>query len=119
MHMHSERTQVLLTPAQRGRLERIAAREGRSLGAVIRDAIDAYTLPRARPPGEAVRSLAGLRAAVDDWEVMKADIARGAAGSRAAAGSGRPTGAGGPKGSSGTKGAGSRTGAGGRTGPGA
>lgn len=88
MHMHSERTQVLLTPAQRQRLERIAAREGRSLGAVIRDAIDAYTLPRARPPGEALRSLTGLGAPVDDWEVMKAEIARGAAGSSGAEGSG-------------------------------
>lgn len=87
MHMHSERTQVLLTPAQRQRLERIAVREGRSLGAVIRDAIDAYTLPRARPPGEALRSLTRLDAPVDDWEVMKADIALGAAGSRGAAGS--------------------------------
>jgi hypothetical protein len=79
--MHSERTQVLLTPAQRKRLERIAAREGRSLGAVIRDAIDTYTLPRARPRDEALRSLVSLGAPVDDWERMKADIARGAAGS--------------------------------------
>src|SRR3990170_3082732 len=57
LHMHSERTQVLLTPAQRERLQRIAVREGRSLGAVIRDAIDAYPLPRARPRDEALRSL--------------------------------------------------------------
>ena len=80
MRMHSERTQVLLTPAQRERLQRIASREGRSLGAVIRDAIDAYTLPRARPREEALRSLTGLGAPVDDWERMKAEIARGAAG---------------------------------------
>jgi hypothetical protein len=80
--MHSERTQVLLTPAQRARLERIASREGRSLGAVIRDAIDAYTLPRARPRDEALRSLVLLNAPVDDWDRMKAEITRGAAGSR-------------------------------------
>lgn len=80
--MHSERTQVLLTPAQRARLERIASREGRSLGAVIRDAIDAYTLPRARPRHEALRSLVQLEAPVDDWERMKAEIAQGAAGTR-------------------------------------
>jgi len=80
--MHSERTQVLLTPAQRERLQRIAVREGRSLGAVIRDAIDAYTLPRARPRDEALRSLVHLGAPVDDWERMKAEIARGAVGSR-------------------------------------
>jgi hypothetical protein len=78
--MHSERTQVLLTPEQRKRLERIAAREGRSLGAVIRDAVDAYTLPRARPPSEVLRSLYALNAPVADWETMKAEIERGALG---------------------------------------
>ena len=78
--MHSERTQVLLTPDQRGRLERIAAREGRSMGAVIRDAVDAYTLPRARPREEALRSLFELDAPVADWEQMKAEIERGALG---------------------------------------
>ena len=76
--MHSERTQVLLTPAQRARLERIALREGRSMGAVIRDAVDAYTLPRARPRHEALRSLTSLGAPVADWDVMKAEIERGA-----------------------------------------
>jgi len=78
--MHSERTQVLLTPAQRARLARIASREGRSLGAVIRDAIDAYTLPRARPRHEAIQSLFAQNAPVADWEVMKAEIERGGLG---------------------------------------
>jgi hypothetical protein len=76
--MHSERTQVLLTPAQRARLARIAQREGQSLGAVIRDAIDAYTLQRARPRHEAVQSLFSQNAPVADWELMKAEIERGA-----------------------------------------
>lgn len=78
--MHSERTQVLLTPDQRQRLERIAAREGRSLGAVIRDAVDAYTLPRARSPHEVLRALYALNAPVADWEQMKAEIEQGALG---------------------------------------
>ncbi len=78
MHMLTERTQVLLTSAQRARLERIAAREGRSVGAVIREAVDAYTLPRARPRQEALQSLTSLGAPVDDWERMKGEIARGA-----------------------------------------
>ena len=78
--MRSERTQVLLTPEQRTRLERIALREGRSLGAVIREAIDAYTLPRARPREEALRSLFSHDAPVADWDVMKAQIERGALG---------------------------------------
>ncbi len=80
MRMHSERTQVLLSPEQRSRLERIAVREGRSLGAVIRDAVDAYTLPRARPRHEALRSLFSQNAPVADWEVMKAEIEQGALG---------------------------------------
>ena len=78
--MLSERTQVLLSPAQRARLERIAAREGRSLGAVIRDAVDAYTLPRARAPHDALHSLFGQNAPVADWDVMKTEIERGALG---------------------------------------
>ena len=78
--MHSERTQVLLTPSQRERLERIAAREGRSLGAVIREAIDAYTLPRARAPHDALRSLFAHDAPVADWYGMKAELERGALG---------------------------------------
>jgi len=78
--MRTERTQVLLTPEQRQRLERIAAREGRSLGAVIRDAVDAYTLPRARSPHEILRSLYSINAPVADWEQMKEEIERGALG---------------------------------------
>lgn len=78
MCMHSERTQVLLSPEQRQRLERIAAREGRSLGAVIRDAVDAYTLPRARSPHDVLASLFSQNAPVSDWEQMKAEIEWGA-----------------------------------------
>ncbi|MHB8460612.1 MAG: hypothetical protein ACYDB6_11180 [Candidatus Limnocylindrales bacterium] len=77
--MLTERTQVLLTPGQRARLVRIAARERRSVGAVIRDAVDAYTLPRARPRQEALESLTSIGAPVDDWERMKDEIGRGAA----------------------------------------
>src|SRR5437762_14111135 len=80
LRMTTERTQVLLTREQRARLERIATREGRSLGAVIRDAVDAYTLPRARPRDEALKSLLSLGAPVDDWQQMKAEIVRGAVG---------------------------------------
>ncbi|MBF6605310.1 MAG: hypothetical protein IVW53_06965 [Chloroflexi bacterium] len=76
--MLTERTQVLLTPGQRARLVRIAARERRSVGAVIRDAVDAYTLPRARPRQEALESLTSIGAPVDDWERMKDEIVRGA-----------------------------------------
>ena len=47
---------------------------------MIRDAVDAYTLPRARPREEAVGSLFAQNAPVADWEVMKAEIERGALG---------------------------------------
>ncbi len=78
--MHSERLQVLVTPEQRGRLERIAARERRSMGAVIREAIDAYTLPRARSRKEALEAILAMNAPVADWEQMKAEIEQGALG---------------------------------------
>jgi hypothetical protein len=45
---------------------------------VIRNAVDAYTMPRARPRDEALRALMSLEAPVDDWEQMKGEIVRGA-----------------------------------------
>lgn len=75
---YSERTQVLLTPEQRARLDRIAERQGTSVGAVIREAIEHYTVPRTRPRDEALDDLFDVEAAVDDWEAMKEEIARGA-----------------------------------------
>ncbi|HUG98581.1 MAG TPA: hypothetical protein VMQ83_05365 [Gammaproteobacteria bacterium] len=76
--MFTERTQVLLTREQRRRLERRAADERRSVGAVIRDAVDAYTGSSSRSRREAADSLLRLGAPVDDWEYMKAEIIRGA-----------------------------------------
>ena len=80
MCMYSERTQVLLSPSQRRRLERIAAEQGISIGAVVREAIDHYTAPRARPAREAMEALFDLGAPVPDWQDMKAEILRGATG---------------------------------------
>jgi hypothetical protein len=75
--MLTERTQVLLSPEQSARLKRIARREGRSVGSVIRDAVDAYaggTVDRRR---EALERLFAIEAPVADWEVMKAEIIDG------------------------------------------
>ncbi len=36
------RTQIYLTEAQRRRIDEVGAREGKSLAAVVRDALDAY-----------------------------------------------------------------------------
>jgi predicted transcriptional regulator len=75
---YSERTQVLLSPEQREKVERLAARTHRSVGAVIRDAIDAYRTP---VPQEqrlaALERLFSIEAPVDDWEVMEAEILEG------------------------------------------
>lgn len=76
MCMLSERIQVLLTPDQRSRVERIARERRLSVGAVIREALETYIAPRSRE--EAFRALQALNAPVDDWEKMKAEILRGA-----------------------------------------
>lgn len=76
--MYSERTQVLLTPEQRERVERLAARRGISVGAVIRAAIDAHAPPRQHAPEEALERLLALEAPVGDWTDMKAEIVKGA-----------------------------------------
>ena len=72
MRMFSERTQVLLSPEQVTKLKRIAAREGRSVGAVIRDAVDSYVDPGDDAQHRAAQAIIGMNLPVDDWEVMKA-----------------------------------------------
>lgn len=61
--MFSERLQVLLSPTQRRRLEREAKRRGMSVGALIREAIDArvHVIP-----------VAGRREAVDTIRTFSA-----------------------------------------------
>lgn len=78
MHMYTERTQVLLTAEQRRRLERRAEDEHRSVGSVIRDAVDAYTGSTGRTRSDAAASLLATGAPVDDWQVMEREIERGA-----------------------------------------
>ena len=76
MCMFSERTQVLLSPEQVAKLKRIAARDGRSLGAVIRDAVDSYVDPGGDARRRAVEAMLQMNLPVDDWEVMKEQIMR-------------------------------------------
>lgn len=78
--MFSERTQVLLTPAQRRRLEQLSIEREVSVGSLIREAIDSYTSVRSRPARQALADLLELGAPVDDWSVMKDEILRGAGG---------------------------------------
>jgi predicted DNA-binding protein len=87
--MFTERTQVLLSPEQHRRLKRLARQERRSVGAVIREAVDAYTGSSTDDRREALDRLMGLAAPVDDWEVMKAQILAGGSGSASDPGSDR------------------------------
>jgi predicted DNA-binding protein len=82
MRMYSERTQVLLSPEQLQRLKRLASRTHKSVGAVIRDAVDAYTTVPPEERRAAVERLIELEAPVDDWEIMKAQIEAERIGSR-------------------------------------
>jgi hypothetical protein len=74
--MYSERTQVLLSPEQVAKLKRIATREHRSLGAVIRAAVDAYDDAGVDRRQAAAARIVSMNLPVDDWEVMKAEIMR-------------------------------------------
>jgi dihydroorotate dehydrogenase (NAD+) catalytic subunit len=74
MCMFSQRTQVLLSPQQVEKLKRIAARDGRSVGAVIRDAVDSYVDPGLDARTAAADAIISMRLPVDDWEVMKREI---------------------------------------------
>lgn len=76
MHMYSERTQVLLSPEQLAQLKRIAARNRQSVGAVIRDAVDAFVGSPPASRERAIRSILSMEAPVEDWAVMKEQIQR-------------------------------------------
>ncbi len=76
MCMFSERTQVLLSPEQLARLKRIAARDGRSVGSVMREAIDAFVDRAPDSRQVAARAINSMNEPVEDWEVMKAQILR-------------------------------------------
>ena len=76
MCMFSERTQVLLSPQQVERLKRIAGRDGRSVGAVIRDAVDSYVDPSLDARRRAADRILSMNLPVDDWEIMKEQIMR-------------------------------------------
>jgi len=75
--MFSERTQVLLAPEQLARLKRIAERDGRSVGSVIREAVDSFVDAEPDRRQRALARLLAMDAPVDDWEVMKAQIMKG------------------------------------------
>lgn len=78
MHMFSERTQVLLSKRQLAEAKRRARHEHKSVGAVIRDAVDLYLgTPTDQERQAALERLFAINAPVDDWPVMKAQIEKG------------------------------------------
>ena len=81
MRMFGERTQVLLSKRQLASVKQRARREKKSVGAVIRDAVDSYlATPTDDERLAALERLAAINAPVDDWPVMKNQILRGALG---------------------------------------
>lgn len=72
--MFSERTQVLLSPEQLARIKRIAESEGRSVGSVIREALDSFVEAQPDRRQRAAKRLLAMNAPVEDWDVMKAQI---------------------------------------------
>lgn len=74
----SERTQVLLSPELKRKVELLASRSFTSVGAVIREAIAAYLPPAsADRRRQALEELFSLDAPVDDWPVMEREIEDG------------------------------------------
>lgn len=76
MCMFTERTQVLFSPEQLARLKRIAVRDGRSVGSVIREAVDTFVESAPDSRERALQSIMSMNAPIDDWEVMKEQILR-------------------------------------------
>lgn len=76
--MFDQRTQVLLSKSQAAELKRRARREKKSVGAVIRDAVDSYIgVPTDDERQASLERLFAMNAPVDDWPVMKAQIEKG------------------------------------------
>lgn len=68
----TKRVQVLLDPFQYQRLDEIARQRNRSVGALIREAIDQVYLQSVMDERlEAVRALAAMQLPVADWEQME------------------------------------------------
>lgn len=73
----TERVQVLVAPEQLAGLQAIARRQRRSVGALIREAVDrAYFSSDTERRLEAVERLAAMRLPVADWEQMEHESMR-------------------------------------------
>ena len=70
LYMAATRTQIYLTNAQRRRLDELTKKEGRSLAALIREALDRYLDEQGGDSSEALDATFG---AVKDIEVPSRD----------------------------------------------
>ena len=79
----AKRLQVLFSEQKYHALERIARAKKRSVGALIREAVEVcYLKPRRAVGGSRVARLAKMNLPVADWKVMKEEIIAGAFGKR-------------------------------------
>jgi hypothetical protein len=77
MAQYTERIQVLVAPAQLARLRAIARRQRRSVGALVREAVETtYFGDDTERRLAAAERLADLRLPVADWEQMERESTR-------------------------------------------
>jgi hypothetical protein len=83
MKVLTKRLQVLFPEKKYRALERVARTKKRSVGALIRQAVEAQYLKPQRTFGRSrVARIAKLNLPVSDWKVMKGEIMAGALGKR-------------------------------------
>ncbi len=70
--MLSKRVEVLFDPKQYAELERVAQRDGRSVGALIREAVEREYLQASREERKAaLKDLLSIRLDIGSWEEAK------------------------------------------------
>ena len=70
--MLSKRVEVLFDPKQYAELERVAQRDGRSVGALIREAVEREYLHASREERKAaLKDLLSIRLDIGSWEEAK------------------------------------------------
>ena len=74
----TRRIEILFPEDLAEHLRQIAAREGRSVGTLVRDAVaEKYAGPSRQQKLEAVERLYALQAPVDEWDKMEREIIEG------------------------------------------
>jgi hypothetical protein len=75
--MLSKRVEVLFDPKQYTELERVARRDGKSIGCLVRDAVEReYLLPSREERKAALKELLSIKLDIGSWEEAKELILR-------------------------------------------